>query len=50
MPLTEAVKKLQETNELKPGQPLRVQVVAERKGVNLTPLQAKVSEISVGTF
>lgn len=50
MPLTEAVQKLTEANELKPGQPLRVQVVAERKGVNLTPLQAKVSEISVGTF
>lgn len=50
IPISESVAKLTSAKRLDPSQPLKVQVVASRKGVPLAPVQLEVAEISVGTF
>ena len=48
--LTNAVADLRTTGTLKASEPLRIQVVPDTQGVTLTPFQARVESISVGTF
>jgi hypothetical protein len=47
VPLTEAVKKLTAAGRLKPGDPLRVVVVPDTRGVTMTPFQAEVGSVKV---
>jgi hypothetical protein len=47
VPLTEAVKALRERGTLNPTEPLRIVVVPDRGGATLSPIQAKLADVTV---
>lgn len=50
VPISDAVAKLKAAKQFDPDAPIKVQVVASRKGIALTPLDLNVADISVGAF
>lgn len=50
VPISDAVAKLKAAKQFDPNVPLKVQVLASRKGIALMPLEIHVADISVGAF
>jgi tyrosinase len=48
--LTEAVKKLQKANRIKPGDPLQIHLVAAHRGVTLVAAEVPLASVSIGAY